>query len=376
MRNDTKLGVLVGLAIVVVASVYFYGNGQEQGDLLVTSTSERPELPQIPISTDDPAIFQPASTGDAIGPASGPGMGAPSRRPWPGSLGGERRVDSTASPDGGVRSTYPGLPNAIGGPDRRTADSRGSPEPRSNSPSAQPRPGVLETTPGTETVPRPADRVASTDPRRGWSPIGRPATPLRTRASDALSAAARANLQGADRPTDDGPAAGRRDGLAVAALDRVDEAARSRESARRDASDSDRSRGESGRSVGEWPKRYRVRPGETLYGIAQVYYGSGVHASAILRANPAIKSARRLREDTVITLPDPATLRGASRPARPSNAARRTYLVRKDDSFYLIAKRVLGDGRRWHDIYELNKTLVKNNPKRLKPGMRIALPPK
>ena len=59
----------------------------------------------------------------------------------------------------------------------------------------------------------------------------------------------------------------------------------------------------------------------------------------------------------------------------PAIAPDRTaYVVRDGDSFYTIAKRVLNDGKRWEEIYEMNKVLVKNSPKRLRPGMTIAVP--
>ncbi len=50
MGNDTKLGVLVGLVIVVVASVYFYGSSEEDGDLFVSppATTGPPQIPDGP----------------------------------------------------------------------------------------------------------------------------------------------------------------------------------------------------------------------------------------------------------------------------------------------------------------------------------------
>ncbi len=51
----------------------------------------------------------------------------------------------------------------------------------------------------------------------------------------------------------------------------------------------------------------------------------------------------------------------------------RTYRVRRGDSLWTIARRVLGRGSRWKEIYELNRDILPN-PHRLKPGIELKLP--
>ena len=47
------------------------------------------------------------------------------------------------------------------------------------------------------------------------------------------------------------------------------------------------------------------------------------------------------------------------------------YTVRKGDTYWGIAVRVLGDGRRWREISDLNAAV---KPSQLKPGMVIRVP--
>lgn len=57
---------------------------------------------------------------------------------------------------------------------------------------------------------------------------------------------------------------------------------------------------------------------------------------------------------------------------RVSNAQTRNYTVKRGDSLWLIAWKVLGDPNRWNEIAELNPQL--ENPRVIYPGMRLALP--
>jgi LysM repeat protein len=50
------------------------------------------------------------------------------------------------------------------------------------------------------------------------------------------------------------------------------------------------------------------------------------------------------------------------------------YTVVKGDNLWDIARKHLGDGTRWHEVYELNKTVVGDNPRLIFPGQNLALP--
>lgn len=49
------------------------------------------------------------------------------------------------------------------------------------------------------------------------------------------------------------------------------------------------------------------------------------------------------------------------------------YSVKSGDSLYMIAKRQYGDGNRWKEIYEKNKSVIGSNPNLIKPGQVLQL---
>jgi nucleoid-associated protein YgaU len=134
-----------------------------------------------------------------------------------------------------------------------------------------------------------------------------------------------------------------------------------------------------------WPKKHVIVSGDTLAAIAQRYYGSAALVQHLLTANPRITDPRRLKIGDVINIPKPpagaavnvskahaGSTTGARQPQRA--AAGRTYRVREGDSFYSIAEAIYGDGARWQDIFRLNRALVKNDPRKLRPDMILKLP--
>ncbi|WJQ07659.1 LysM peptidoglycan-binding domain-containing protein [Geobacillus stearothermophilus] len=52
----------------------------------------------------------------------------------------------------------------------------------------------------------------------------------------------------------------------------------------------------------------------------------------------------------------------------------KTYVVRKGDSLWAIAKRVYGNGSKWKKIYEANKKAIGKNPNLLYPGQKLVIP--
>lgn len=144
---------------------------------------------------------------------------------------------------------------------------------------------------------------------------------------------------------------------------------------------------------------HRVQPGDTYQSLSMMYYGDARFAVFLMRSNPQI-SGGRLQPGQVVKIPPrpgqpaptstvppsvatrrtppastatsrPTPLRGES--ATAGNAAR-SYTVREGDSFYAIARDVLGNAARWQELFELNRDAVKGDPKRLRIGQVIQLP--
>lgn len=126
---------------------------------------------------------------------------------------------------------------------------------------------------------------------------------------------------------------------------------------------------------------HRVQPGDTFSSLAERYYGSAKLTGFLIASNPHISDPNRLRVGTVVKIPprpSDETLQRATSTAKPSATSaegeRRTYSVQSGDSFYAIARDVLGDPARWKELFDLNKELVHGDPTRLQVGQVVVLP--
>ena len=61
-------------------------------------------------------------------------------------------------------------------------------------------------------------------------------------------------------------------------------------------------------------------------------------------------------------------------PPAPSPKPARTYTVVSGDTLWAIAKKHLGEGKRWPEIYDKNKAVIGDNPDRIKPGQVLTIP--
>lgn len=92
-----------------------------------------------------------------------------------------------------------------------------------------------------------------------------------------------------------------------------------------------------------------------------------------------LKQYRPYGTKTVILLPPPAPAQPASAtvqdPPRSTASAPKnsTYNVKSGDCLWNIAKKQLGDGSRWKEIYELNKDKIKN-PNLIYSNQTLTLP--
>ncbi|MFQ5490056.1 MAG: LysM peptidoglycan-binding domain-containing protein [Phycisphaerae bacterium] len=122
-------------------------------------------------------------------------------------------------------------------------------------------------------------------------------------------------------------------------------------------------------------RTHTVQKGDTLAILAEIYYGSQRLTNLLLDANPGL-NPKRMMVGTVLNVPPAGSVTPA--PAKPARSALpgagRSYTVTRGDSFYVIARDRLGDAKRWSELFELNKDLVKGDPKKLRPGQVLRLP--
>jgi nucleoid-associated protein YgaU len=108
---------------------------------------------------------------------------------------------------------------------------------------------------------------------------------------------------------------------------------------------------------------YTVQPGDTLWSIAQQFYGDGSQWNKIYDANKQIigPDPNNLRPGMVLTIP----------PVAPATT---TYTVRAGDSLWSIAQQFYGDGNQWNKIYDANKQVIGPDPNNLRPGIVLTIP--
>ncbi|MBE3576875.1 MAG: LysM peptidoglycan-binding domain-containing protein [Limnochordales bacterium] len=85
-------------------------------------------------------------------------------------------------------------------------------------------------------------------------------------------------------------------------------------------------------------------------------------------------TARTWREVAGNKTTAPSSGAPAGQPRPSTKPKPKTYTVNLGDNLWIIAKRTLGDGSRWMEIYNANKKLIGPDPDSLKPGMELVIP--
>ena len=79
--------------------------------------------------------------------------------------------------------------------------------------------------------------------------------------------------------------------------------------------------------------------------------------------------------ELVVTAKASMLVAAASTPQpRPAPPPPKTYTVKPGDSLWAIAKRILGDGSRWREIYNANVSVIGKNPNLIYPGQVLRIP--
>jgi nucleoid-associated protein YgaU len=152
------------------------------------------------------------------------------------------------------------------------------------------------------------------------------------------------------------------------------------------------------------PREHVVQSGDTFGAISLKYYGSVKYVNQLMKANPG-KDPKRLYVGVKLVIPDLPDAKPAAAPAGTTDTARQTtaaarpaastagsrstpeafvvppvdparsYTVQPGEGWYDLARKFLGDGKNYPELYEYNKERVGGDPHLLRAGTVIELPP-
>jgi nucleoid-associated protein YgaU len=125
-------------------------------------------------------------------------------------------------------------------------------------------------------------------------------------------------------------------------------------------------------------REHTVQAGDSFAKIAEHYYGSQRYMTYLIQANPQVQNPRRLSIGQKLRIPpvpsEPSDAAQAAVESERDRPFERTYVVQEGDSFYEIARRLLDDGTRWPEVYEMNKDEVGLDPSNLRVGQVLKIP--
>ncbi len=119
---------------------------------------------------------------------------------------------------------------------------------------------------------------------------------------------------------------------------------------------------------------YTVKENDSLWTIADAWFGDAGRWELIAKANPLI-DPDRLKLGQVLRLPPKDADRRRPERRRVSPNEPNTYTIRSGDSLWRIAKAQYGDETKWSIIYDANRATIGPDPARLKVGRSLRIPP-
>lgn len=139
------------------------------------------------------------------------------------------------------------------------------------------------------------------------------------------------------------------------------------------------------------PATHVVAPQETLWSIAERYYGSGYNWTDIAATNN-LKNPNVIEKEAELTIPDVSAkeqtiqaIKAVTETAVKVEAKEtvttdsnsitgETYTVQPKDSLWSIAVRSYGDGYQWMKIYTANVEKIGKNPNVLEKDTELTIP--
>jgi nucleoid-associated protein YgaU len=124
--------------------------------------------------------------------------------------------------------------------------------------------------------------------------------------------------------------------------------------------------------------RHQVQKGETLGSIARKHYGKSSMWGIVAEANPGL-DPKKMRPGSVIQIPSLAGRRIVRPPARrpterpTSRSGGEWYRVARGDSLERIARKKLGRGSAWPEIFAANRSRLKNAGS-IREGQQLFIP--
>ncbi len=124
-------------------------------------------------------------------------------------------------------------------------------------------------------------------------------------------------------------------------------------------------------------EEYTVQRGDTFAAISTRFFGTPVHAQAIVRANP-LMDPRRLMPGRTIKVPkDPANIQGkpVAPPVKGEDGQASVYVVQSGDTLSGISQRLYGSMKFADLIFRANRDRL-SSPESLRVGQTLNIPPK
>jgi nucleoid-associated protein YgaU len=117
---------------------------------------------------------------------------------------------------------------------------------------------------------------------------------------------------------------------------------------------------------------YVTQPGDSLWSIAQSFYGDGSLWPVIYEANRALigDNPEYIQAGWTLTIPDQPAAPVTPPPAQPGQ----TYVTQPGDSLWSIAEDFYGNGALWPKIYAANKQVIGDDPNAIYAGMTLTIP--